>query len=58
MVAKMPAGKINDNNHAPERNGLLRPRRQWQTPKLLSIDVASTKEGPPIPRFDSPVTLS
>jgi hypothetical protein len=47
MVARMPAREINDDEQAPEKKELLRPRRPWQSPKVLSIDVASTKIGPP-----------
>jgi hypothetical protein len=43
MFAKMPAREINDDDQASEKKGLLRPRPPWQTPKVLAIDVASTK---------------
>jgi hypothetical protein len=45
MVAKMPTREINDNDQAPEKKGLRPPRRGWQTPKVVSIDVTSTKFG-------------
>jgi hypothetical protein len=51
MVPKMPATEIHDDDQAPGKMGLLGPRRPWQIPKVLSLDVASTKLGHEI---DSP----